>query len=174
MIYLPDDWKADLLSSCQSRCTYDDLLLPLNEDIIVQCLDEFIDSDYGKTMFGKHDAPAAVGITGEIEFDSLKGPEVTLALSGKFWHKQTTVLGRVAMYLNARIPELTSMRVSSPSELEDFEDVMDEYTEEVIYREDKRSPDFNGDRETMEYQGLDPDARGPFVFSRGGSMIRPA
>jgi len=42
-------------------------------------------------------------------------------------------------------------------------------------REDKRSPDFNGDRETMEYQGLDPDARGPFVFSSGGgSMIRPA
>ena len=43
-------------------------------------------------------------------------------------------------------------------------------------REDKRSPDFNGDRETMEYQGLDPDARGPFVLSSGGggSMIRPA
>ena len=44
-----------------------------------------------------------------------------------------------------------------------------------LSREDKRSPDFNGDRETMEYQGLDPDARGPFVFSSGGgSMIRPA
>ena len=44
-----------------------------------------------------------------------------------------------------------------------------------LCREDKRSPDFNGDRETMEYQGLDPDARGPFVFSSGGgSMIRPA
>lgn len=39
--------------------------------------------------------------------------------------------------------------------------------------EDKRSPDFNGDREVMEYQGLDPDARGPFVFSSSG-MIRPA
>jgi hypothetical protein len=43
-----------------------------------------------------------------------------------------------------------------------------------LSREDKRSPDFNGDRETMEYQGLDPDARGPFVFANGGSMmIRP-
>jgi hypothetical protein len=53
-----DDWKADLLSSSQSRYTYDDLILPLDEDTIVQCLNEFIDSDYGKTMFGKHDAPA--------------------------------------------------------------------------------------------------------------------
>ena len=110
------------------------------------------------------------------------------------------------MYLNARIPELTSIQVSSPEELEDYEDIVDEFTGEVIYRwvhtylyihsmciyiirmpnlknlsfsslcrEDKRSPDFNGDRETMEYQGLDPDARGPFVFSSGGgSMIRPA
>ena len=168
-----DDWKADLLSSSQSRYTYDDLLLPLDEDTIVQCLDEFIDSDYGKTMFGKHDSPAAVGITGEIDFHSLDGPEVKLSLSGKFWHKRSTVLGRAAMYLNARIPELTSIFVSSPSELEDFEDVIDEYTGEVLYTEDKRSPDFNGDRETMEYQGLDPDARGPFVFSSGG-MIRPA
>ena len=48
------------------------------------------------------------------------------------------------------------------------------YTTLSISREDKRSPDFNGDRETMEYQGLDPDARGPFVFASGGSMIRPA
>jgi len=169
-----DDWKADLLSSSQSRYTYDDLILPLDEDTIVQCLNEFIDSDYGKTMFGKHDAPAAVGITGEIDFHSLDGPEVKLSLTGKFWHKRSTVLGRAAMYLNARIPELTSIFVSSPSELEDFEDVIDEYTGEVLYTEDKRSPDFNGDRETMEYQGLDPDARGPFVFSSGGSMIRPA
>jgi len=41
-------------------------------------------------------------------------------------------------------------------------------------RVDKRAPDFNGDRETMEYQGIDPDARGPFVFSNSGGMIRPA
>ena len=78
------------------------------------------------------------------------------------------------MYLNARIPELTSVQVSSPEELSDFEDVIDEYTGEVVYREDKRAPDFNGDRETMEYQGLNPDDRGPFVFSSGGGMIRPA
>ena len=85
-----------------------------------------------------------------------------------------TVLGKAAMYLNARMPELSSISVSSPEELNDFEDVVDEFTGEVVYREDKRSPDFNGDRETMEYQGLDPDARGPFVLSGGGGMIRPA
>lgn len=78
------------------------------------------------------------------------------------------------MYLNARIPELTSVRAASPSDLDDFEDVIDDATGAVVGREDKRSPDFNGDRETMEYQGLDPDARGPFVFARGGGMIRPA
>ena len=138
---------------------------------------------------------------------------------GKYGEKMIeTVLGKAAMYLNARIPEIQSVSVSSSQELDDFEDVIDEYTGEVIYRlvhillccvwyihcnirwcnkdshtiyntgffffhmynfrkrEDKRSPDFNGDRETMEYQGLDPDARGPFVLSSGGggSMIRPA
>ena len=85
-----------------------------------------------------------------------------------------TVLGKAAMYLNARLPELTSVTVSSPEDLEDFENVIDEFTGEVLYVEDKRSPDFNGDRETIEYQGLNPDVRGPFVFGSGGSMIRPA
>ena len=79
------------------------------------------------------------------------------------------------MYLNARMPELTTINVSSPSELSDFEDVVDEFTGEILYVEDKRAPDFNGDRETMEYQGLNPDARGPFLFGKGGGgMIIPA
>lgn len=81
-----------------------------------------------------------------------------------------TVLGKAAMYINARLPELTSITVSSPEDLEDFQDVIDELTGEVLYVEDKRSPDFNGDRETMEYQGLNPDVRGPFVFGSGGSL----
>eukprot|EP00584_Thalassiosira_punctigera_P005754 CAMPEP_0172534556 /NCGR_PEP_ID=MMETSP1067-20121228/6877_1 /TAXON_ID=265564 ORGANISM="Thalassiosira punctigera, Strain Tpunct2005C2" /NCGR_SAMPLE_ID=MMETSP1067 /ASSEMBLY_ACC=CAM_ASM_000444 /LENGTH=228 /DNA_ID=CAMNT_0013319363 /DNA_START=8 /DNA_END=694 /DNA_ORIENTATION=- len=170
-----DDWAGDLLSSSQSEYTYDELTLPLDEDSIEQCLEELMDSEYGKTMFGRHDMPASVGITGSVEFDSLDGPEAILSLTGKFWHRRDTVLGKAAMYLNARIPELTSVRVSSPEELSDFEEIVDEFTGAVVGREDKRSPDFNGDRETMEYQGLDPDARGPFVFSAGGgSMIRPA
>ncbi|KAL7533358.1 hypothetical protein ACHAXR_005181 [Thalassiosira sp. AJA248-18] len=169
-----DDWAGDLLSSSQSEYTYDDLIIPLDEESIEQCLEELMDSEYGKTMFGRHDVPASVGITGSIEFVSLEGPEAILTLSGKFWHRRQTVLGKAAMYLNARMPELTSIQVSSPDEISDFEDVIDEFTGEVIYVEDKRSEDFNGDRATMEYQGLNPDDRGPFVFSNTGGMIRPA
>lgn len=147
----------------------------LDEDSIEDCLEELMDSEYGKTMFGRHDVPASVGITGSIEFESLEGPECILSFSGKFWHRRETVLGKAAMYLNARMPELTTINVSSPSELSDFEDVVDEFTGEILYVEDKRAPDFNGDRETMEYQGLNPDARGPFLFgSGGGGMIIPA
>jgi len=171
---LYDDWAGDLISSSQSEFTYDDLIMPLDEGSIEQCLEELMDSAYGETMFGRHDVPASVGITGSIEFESLEGPEAILELSGKFWHRRETVLGKAAMYLNARIPELTSVRVATPEELEDFEEVIDEFTGEVLYVDDKRSPDFNGDRATMEYQGIDPDGRGPFVFSGGGGMIRPA
>ena len=167
-----------------------------------------MESEYGKQMFGRHDLPASVGITGSIELVSLEGPMCELALTGKFWHKRgtysylsidisfllifwskfkycspqsirnasilETVLGKAAIYINARLPEITSVTVSSLEDLEDFPNVIDECTGEVIYVEDKRSPDFNGDRETMEYQGLDPDIRGPFVFGSGGPMIRPA
>jgi len=43
-------------------------------------------------------------------------------------------LGKAAMYLNARIPELTEVSVSSPEELNDFEDVLDEFTGAVVDR----------------------------------------
>ena len=42
-----DDWRSD--------ATVDQL--PLDEDTVQNCLDEFIYSDFGKTMFGIHDAP---------------------------------------------------------------------------------------------------------------------
>jgi hypothetical protein len=65
---LYDDWSSDLLSTSQSEYTYDDLLLlPTNDDdgdieeSIVLCLEEMMDSEYGKTMFGRHDVPASVG-----------------------------------------------------------------------------------------------------------------
>ena len=85
---LYDDWSNDLLSSSQSEYTYDELVLPLDVECIEQCLEEFIDSEYGKTMFGKHDMPSSVGITGSIEFCELDGPEVILMLTGKFWHRR--------------------------------------------------------------------------------------
>ncbi|KAL7498239.1 hypothetical protein ACHAWT_006373 [Skeletonema menzelii] len=168
-----DDWSTDLLSTASSPYTYDDLILPFcDEEAVEQCLEELMDSDYGQTMFGRHDMAANVGITGTFELISLEGPEATLSLIGKFWHRRETVLGKAAMYLNARIPELTSITVASKEDLQDFEEVTDEFTGEVLYVEDKRSPDFNGDRETMEYQGLDPDARGPFPPSVFGSGVK--
>ena len=85
---LYDDWSNDLLSSSQSEYTYDELILPLEEECIEQCLEEFMDSEYGKSMFGIHDLAASVGITGSIEFSELDGPEVILTLTGKFWHRR--------------------------------------------------------------------------------------
>jgi uncharacterized protein YlbG (UPF0298 family) len=32
-----------------------------DEEAVEQCLEELMDSDYGKTMFGRHDLPASVG-----------------------------------------------------------------------------------------------------------------
>ena len=64
---LYDDWSSDLLSSSQSEYTYDDLVLLTTEgnmdyeESIAQCLEEFMDSEFGKTMFGRHDVPASVG-----------------------------------------------------------------------------------------------------------------
>ncbi len=92
---------------------------------------------------------ASIGITGEIGLVEVAGPEVYLQLSGKFWHTRSHVLGRAAMYLNARMPEIMHVSVVDPDDLNDFEEVIDEDTGEVIEVIDRRSPDFNGDRETM-------------------------
>ena len=128
-------------------------------------------------MFGCHERPASIGITGTLEFVEISGPEVILKLDGEFWHRRETVLGRAAMYLNARIPEIVDVNVADITELEDFEDIIDEDTGEILMVRDKRSEDYNGDRSVMEYQGMDPDMRGPFpqgaMGSGGGSMINP-
>ena len=51
-----DAWAEDLLSSSNSEYTYDELILPLDEESIEQCLEELMESDYGKTMFGKYES----------------------------------------------------------------------------------------------------------------------
>ena len=56
-----DDWAGDFLSTSQSEYTFDELILPLDEDCVEQCLEELMDSEFGKTMFGRHDVPASVG-----------------------------------------------------------------------------------------------------------------
>ena len=120
---------------------------------------------------------ASYGITGTIEMVEVCGPEVVLRLEGKFWHRRETVLGRAAMWLNARMPEITDVTVENMNDLNDFEEIRDDFTGDIIETIDRRSPDFNGDRETMQYQGMDPDMRGPFpngALGSGGSMINPA
>ena len=159
-----DDWRSDAVVDTMF----------LDEENVQQCLDEFVESEYGQTMFGCHERPASVGITGSIELVEVSGPEVTLSLDGQFWHRRETVLGRAAVWLNARMPEITDVVVADEDELQDYKEILDDFGE-VIFKEDKRSPDFNGDRATMEYQGLDPDVRGPFPQSAMGSgpMINP-
>jgi len=155
-----DDWRADGIVD----------QLPLDEEAVQMCLDELVYSDYGMTMFGVQDVPASIGITGEIALAEVCGPEVYLSLSGKFWHTRSHVLGRAAVYLNARMPEIISVSVLDPDELSDFEEVIDEYTGDIMEVIDRRSADYNGDRETMIYQGIDPDQRGPFVKTVGGDF----
>jgi len=161
-----DDWRASGLADNTHLC----------EENILECLDEFVESDYGQTMFGCHETAASIGITGEIGFVELAGPQVVLSLEGAFWHRRETVLGKAAVWLNARMPEITDVTVEDIEELQDFKEISDEFSGEVIFTEDKRAPDFNGDRATMEYQGLDPDERGPFppsVLGKGPLTINP-
>ena len=54
----------------------------------MMCLQNFVNQLY----IGQHDIPASVGITGSIEFIELEGPEVILALTGKFWHRRGMLL----------------------------------------------------------------------------------
>lgn len=164
-----DDWRSDAVVPTRE----------LSEENVQELLDVFIESDYGKQMFGVHDMPASVGITGSISFVEVHGPEVILSLSGRFWHRRETVLGRAAMWLNACMPEIMEVRVEELDDLLDYENIYDDITGELLFQKDKKAPDFNGDRETMEYQGIDPDVRGPFPagvggLRPGGSMINPA
>ena len=93
-----------------------------------------------------------------------------LKLSGKFWHTRSYVLGRAAMYLNARIPEIIQVTVPSEQDLLDYVEIRDDETGDIIEINDRRSPDFNGDRATMMYQGIDPDMRGPFTSGMNGDF----
>jgi len=134
----------------------------LDEENAQLCLDEFVYSHFGKAMFGVHDVPAYYGITGSIELVEVSGPEIILRLEGRFLHKRTHILGLSAMWLNARMPEIAVVTVENMDELNDFEEIRDKFTGDIIETIDRRFPDFNGDRADMEYQGLDPDTRGPF------------
>jgi hypothetical protein len=68
------------------------------------------------------------------------------------------------------MPEIHSVSVMDPDELNDFEEKIDDCTGDIMEVIDRRSVDYNGDRSTMTYQGIDPDQRGPFVKTVGGDF----
>eukprot|EP00977_Amphora_coffeiformis_P010707 scaffold2510_cov169-Amphora_coffeaeformis.AAC.58 len=160
-----DQWMSDGVAR---------LSFPLTEENVEECLELLMDSECGEQMFGRHEKASSIGITGSVSLVEIEGPEVTLRLDGEFWHKRNTVLGKAAIWLNACMPEIMHVGVEDQSQLEDFEDYRDEDTGELLYVHDKRSPDYNGDRGTMEYQGIDPDFRGPFPSGTRGFNINPA
>ena len=49
----------------------------------------------------------------------LEGPTVVISLEGRFWHKRSTVLARVANFITDRIPECVDVTVADPSMLDD-------------------------------------------------------
>ena len=105
-------------------------------------------------MFGCHDRASSVGITGGIHFSGLCGPEVTLALDGQFWHSRGYVLGSAATWLNARMPEISAVTVPKKEDLHDYEEITSKTSGDVVlFRIDKRSADYDGDRGSMEHHG---------------------
>ena len=61
----------------------------------------------------------AVGITGKAEFVELDGPIVVVRLSGRFWHKRSTVLERIESFILERIPECIAVEIEDPVQLDD-------------------------------------------------------
>ncbi|KAL7560091.1 hypothetical protein ACA910_016149 [Epithemia clementina (nom. ined.)] len=71
------------------------------------------------TLFGYTAENRGVGITGGVDYVELDGPSVVVRLKGRFWHQRTTVLDRVANYLQQRIPEIVDVTVEDPWQLTD-------------------------------------------------------
>ena len=77
------------------------------------------------------------------------------------------VLVNTAAFLMRRIPEIAEVTVPDEETLLDV--LRDAETGEII--EDRRAPDLTGDRQTLIYQGIDPDTRGPFASGYGGFRV---
>ena len=52
-----------------------------------------------------------------VDYVDMDGPTVVLRLKGRFWHQRTTVLERVANYLQQRIPEIIDVTVEDEWQL---------------------------------------------------------
>lgn len=61
----------------------------------------------------------SVGITGKVELAEVDGPYVKISLSGKFWHKRSTVLARIGNYLKKKIPEILEVDIEDEQQLDD-------------------------------------------------------
>ena len=91
--------------------------LELSEDTVLGVLSACRD-ELG-TLFGYSAENRGVGITGGVDYVDLDGPIVILNLKGRYWHQRTTVLDRVANYLQQRIPEIIEVTVADPWQLTD-------------------------------------------------------
>ncbi|GKY94934.1 hypothetical protein MPSEU_000458300 [Mayamaea pseudoterrestris] len=91
--------------------------LELDEDTVLGVLNA-CRAELG-TLFGYSAENRGVGITGGVDYVGLDGPIVVLRLKGRYWHQRTTVLDRIANYLQQRIPEIIEVTVEDPWQLTD-------------------------------------------------------
>ncbi|XLS98070.1 hypothetical protein HN51_040805 [Arachis hypogaea] len=58
-------------------------------------------------------------LSGTVELAELDGPFVKISLKGRFWHKRSDVVARVANYLKQRIPEILEVDIEDEKQLDD-------------------------------------------------------
>ena len=71
------------------------------------------------SVFGYAADSQKVGITGTVDLVEIEGPIVIIRLGGRFWHKRSDVVQRVANYLIERIPEICDVEVEDVAQLDD-------------------------------------------------------
>ncbi|KAK9152301.1 hypothetical protein Syun_010610 [Stephania yunnanensis] len=86
--------------------------LDLTEDNIKLVLED------ARTQFAQIFDTSA-GMTGRVELAEVDGPFVKISLSGRFWHKRSTVVARIANYLKQRIPEILEVDIEDEKQLDD-------------------------------------------------------
>ncbi|KAK9156447.1 hypothetical protein Sjap_003927 [Stephania japonica] len=86
--------------------------LDLTEDNIKLVLED------ARTQFAQIFDTSA-GMTGQVELAEVDGPFVKISLSGRFWHKRSTVVARIANYLKQRIPEILEVDIQDEKQLDD-------------------------------------------------------
>ena len=77
------------------------------------------------TLFGSNAQSLKVGITGAVELVELDGPTVGVKLTGRFWHKRSTVIERVESYVRGRIPECIGVEIDNIEDLDDTDKLGD-------------------------------------------------